>query len=154
MPFGSTSVPEDIVYISDDPTQRVTIAINQLGMPTEIFVTAEDGSKSVYRIHFMVDDFDPTTAPTADNVCITSQPDGSWKFTTNCANVTLYLVTLDGKVLVQAPLELVDVNVPDICSPEAEGYVYDAGIDNIIAYYFMHNMKTVVLSGKFRVSHY
>ena len=154
LPFGSTSVPEDIVYISDDPTQRVTIAINQLGMPTEIFVTAEDGSKSVYRIHFMVDDFDPTTAPTADNVCITSQPDGSWKFTTNCANVTLYLVTLDGKVLVQAPLELVDVNVPDICSPEAEGYVYDAGIDNIIAYYFMHNMKTVVLSGKFRVSHY
>ncbi|MEE1183319.1 MAG: hypothetical protein UHZ06_02395, partial [Paludibacteraceae bacterium] len=154
LPFGATSVPEDIVYISDDPTQRVTIAINQLGMPTEIFVTAEDGSKSVYRIHFMVDDFDPTTAPTADNVCITSQPDGSWKFTTNCANVTLYLVTLDGKVLVQAPLELVDVNVPDICSPEAEGYVYDAGIDNIIAYYFMHNMKTVVLSGKFRVSHY
>ena len=153
LPFGSTSVPEDIVYISDDPTQRVTIAINQLGMPTEIFVTAEDGSKSVYRIHFMVDDFDPTTAPTADNVCITSQPDGSWKFTTNCANVTLYLVTLDGKVLVQAPLELVDPNVPNICSDEAEGYVYDAGIDNIIAYYFMHNMKTVVASGKFRVSH-
>lgn len=154
LPFGATSVPEDIVYISEDPTQRVTIAINQLGMPTEIFVTAEDGSKSVYRIHFMVDDFDPTTTPTADNVCITSLPDGSWKFTTNCANVTLYLVTLDGKVLVQAPLELVDVNVPDICSPEAEGYVYDAGIDNIIAYYFMHNMKTVIQSGKFRVSHY
>lgn len=122
-------------------------------MPTEIFVTAEDGSKSVYRIHFMVDEFDPTTTPGADNVCITSLPDGSWKFTTNCTNVVLYLVTLDGKVLLTAPLELVNPNVPNICSDEAEGFVYDAAIDNVIAYYFVHNMKTVISSGKFRVSH-
>lgn len=153
LPFGSSAVPEDIVYVSNDTTQTVVLSINQLGMPTEIFVTAEDGSKSVYRIHFMVDEFDPTTTPGADNVCITSLPDGSWKFTTNCTNVVLYLVTLDGKVLLTAPLELVDPNVPNICSDEAEGFVYDAAIDNVIAYYFVHNMKTVVASGKFRVSH-
>lgn len=153
LPFGSSAVPEDIVYVSNDTTQTVVLSINQLGMPTEIFVTAEDGSKSVYRIHFMVDEFDPTTTPEADNVCITSLPDGSWKFTTNCTNVVLYLVTLDGKVLLTAPLELVDPNVPNICSDEAEGFVYDAAIDNVIAYYFVHNMKTVISSGKFRVSH-
>lgn len=153
LPFGSSAVPEEIVYVSNDTTQTVVLSINQLGLPTEIFVTAEDGSKSVYRIHFMVDEFDPSTTPTADNVCITSLPDGSWKFTTNCTNVYLYLVTLDGKVIVTAPLPLVDPNVPNICSDEAEGFVYETGIDNVIAYYFVHNMKTVVASGKFRVSH-
>ena len=47
-------------------------------------------------------------------------------------------------------LELVDVNVPNICSPEAEGYVYDVPDGLIIAYYFIHNNKKVVESGKIR----
>lgn len=150
LPYGSVSVPEDITYVTSDSTQTVSVSINALGTPTEIFVTAEDGTKAVYRIHFVPDDFNPGTEPTEDNVCVTSLPDGKWKFTTNCSNVSIMLSTLDGKIMLLKQLELVDVNVPNICSPEAEGYVYDIPDGLIIAYYFIHNNKKVVESGKIR----
>jgi hypothetical protein len=154
LPFGSAVVPSDITYVSSDTTQKVAVSINPLGLPTEIFVTAEDGTKAVYKIHFLVDDFDPSTIPTSDNVCVTSMPDGKWKFTTNCNNVNIYLSTLDGKVILIAPIPLVDVNVPNICDEQAQGFIFEASIDNVVAYYFVHDMKRIIESGKLRVSHY
>ena len=151
LPYGSMVVPEDITYVTSDSTQTVVVSINQLGVPTEIFVTAEDGTKAVYRIHFVVDDFDPTTEPTVDNVCITSTPDGKWKFTTDCANVSLLISTLNGKVMVLADLEIVDVNIPNICSQEANGFIYDAPEGEVLVYYFIYN-KRAVKSGKFRTT--
>ena len=151
LPYGSMVVPEDITYVTSDSTQTVVVSINQLGVPTEIFVTAEDGTKAVYRIHFVVDDFDPTTEPTVDNVCITSTPDGKWKFTTDCANVSLLISTLNGKVMVLADLEIVDVNIPNICSQEANGFIYDAPEGQVLVYYFIYN-KRAVKSGKFRTT--
>jgi hypothetical protein len=154
LPFGSAVVPSDITYVSSDTTQKVAVSINPLGLPTEVFVTAEDGTKAVYKIHFLVDDFDPSTIPTSDNVCVTSMPDGKWKFTTNCNNVNIYLSTLDGKVILIAPIPLVDVNVPNICDEQAQGFIFEASIDNVVAYYFVHDMKRIIESGKLRVSHY
>ena len=151
LPYGSMVVPEDITYVTSDSTQTVVVSINQLGVPTEIFVTAEDGTKAVYRIHFVVDDFDPTIEPTVDNVCITSTPDGKWKFTTDCANVSLLISTLNGKVMVLADLEIVDVNIPNICSQEANGFIYDAPEGQVLVYYFIYN-KRAVKSGKFRTT--
>ena len=153
LPFGSAIVPDDIRYVSSDTTQNVSVSVNPLPMPSEIFVTAEDGSKAVYRIHFIVDDFDPATVPTADNVCVTSMPNGKWKFTTNCNNVTIYLSTIDGKVILVAPLPLVDVNVPNICDEQAQGFIFEERVDNIVAYYFIHNKQYIIQSGKLRVSH-
>ena len=152
LPFGSMVVPSDIAYVSTDSTQTVVLSINQLGEPTEIFVTAEDGTKAVYRIHFVVDEFDPSTEPTVDNVCITSMPDGKWKFTTNCTNVSLLISTLNGKVMLLTDLELVDVNVPNICSEEANGFVFDAPEGQVLVYYFIHMNKRTIHSGKFRTT--
>ncbi len=151
LPYGSLVVPEDITYVTSDTTQSVVMAINQLGVPTEIFVTAQDGTEAIYRIHFVVDDFDPTAEPTVDNVCITSTPDGKWKFTTDCANVSLLISTLNGKVMVLADLEIVDVNIPNICSQEANGFIYDAPEGQVLVYYFIYN-KRAVKSGKFRTT--
>ena len=151
VPYGSVVVPEDIRYVTSDSTQTVVISINQLGVPTEIFVTAEDGTEAVYRIHFVPDDFNPNTEPTVDNVCITSLPDGKWKFTTDCANVSLLISTLNGKVMVVADLEIVDVKIPNICSEEANGYIFDAPEGQVLVYYFIYN-KRAVKSGKFRTT--
>ena len=151
IPFGSATVPEDITYVTSDPSQSVVVSINQLGVPTEIFVTAEDGTEAVYRIHFVPDDFDPSTEPTVDNVCITSLPDGKWKFTTDCSNVKLLISTLNGKVMLLADLEIVDVKIPSICSEEANGYIYDAPEGQVLVYYFIHNNRSVK-SGKFRTT--
>ena len=152
LPFGSMIVPEDITYETSDSTQTVVLSINQLGEPTEIFVTAEDGTKAIYRIHFVVDDFDPSTEPTVDNVCITSMPNGKWKFTTNCANVSLLISTLNGKVMLMTDLEIVDVNIPNICSEEANGFVFDAPEGQVLVYYFIHMNKKTIHSGKFRTT--
>jgi hypothetical protein len=152
LPFGSLVVPEDIQYVTSDTTQTIVMAINPLGEPTRIFVTAQDGSEAVYKIHFTVDDFDPSIEPTAENVCITSTPDGKWKFTTNCSNVSVMISTLNGKVMLLTELELVDVNIPDICSPEANGFIYNAPEGQILVYYFIHMNKRTVKSGKFRTT--
>ena len=152
LPFGSLVVPEDIQYVTSDTTQTIVMAINPLGEPTRIFVTAQDGSEAIYKIHFTVDEFDPSVEPTSDNVCITSLPDGKWRFTTNCANVSVMISTLDGKVMLLAELELVDVNIPEICSPEANGFIYDAPEGQILVYYFIHMNKRTVKSGKFRTT--
>lgn len=152
LPYGAVTVPEDIQYVTNDTTQTVVMSINSIGVPTEIYVTAEDGTKAVYKIHFVPDDFNPNTEPTADNVCITSLPDGKWKFTTNCANVSLLISTLDGKVMLLAELELVDVNIPEICSPEANGLIFDAPEGEILVYYFLNAKRKSIYSGKFRTS--
>ncbi len=152
LPYGSASVPSDITYVSSDTTQTISMSINQLGELTKIYVTAQDGTEAIYTIQFNVDDFDPSTTPTAEDVCVTSRADNSWKFTTNCNNVVLYLSTLDGKVLVKAHLPLVDPNVNEICSEEANGFIFDQALDRVVAYYFVHQNKTIVKSGKIRVS--
>lgn len=152
LPYGSASVPSDITYVSSDTTQTISMSINQLGELTKIYVTAQDGTEAIYTIQFNVDDFDPSTTPTAENVCVTSRADNSWKFTTNCYNVVLYLSTLDGKVLMKAHLPLVDPNVKEICSEEANGFIFDQALDRVVAYYFVHQNKTIVKSGKIRVS--
>lgn len=152
LPYGSLVVPEDIQYVTSDTTQTVVMAINPLGEPTRIFVTAQDGSEAIYKIHFTVDEFDPSVEPTSDNVCITSTPDGKWKFTTNCANVSVMISTLSGKVMLLTNLELVDVNVPEICSPEANGFIYNAPEGQILVYYFIHMNKRTIKSGKFRTT--
>ena len=152
LPYGSAVVPSDITYVSSDTTQTVSVSINPLGEPTEIFVTAENGDKAVYKIHFSVDDYDPSSIPTEENVCVTLMPDGQWRFTTDCNNVTLYLVTVDGKFILSAALPLVDVNVPNICDLAAEGFTYRGGECQVIAYYFLHNNKKVISRGKFRTS--
>ena len=150
LPYGAVTVPEDIQFVTSDTTQTVVMSINSVGVPTEIYVTAEDGTKAVYKIHFVPDDFNPNTEPTKDNVCITSLPDGKWKFTTNCANVSVMISTLDGKVMLLAELELVDVNIPEICSPEANGLIFDAPEGEILVYYFLNAKRKSIHAGKFR----
>jgi hypothetical protein len=60
--------------------------------------------------------------------------------------------TLNGKVMLLTNLELVDVNVPEICSPEANGFIYNAPEGQILVYYFIHMNKRTIKSGKFRTT--
>ena len=152
LPYGSVVAPSNITYVSSDSTQTVAVVVNPLSKPSEIFVIAEDGTTAVYRIYFLVDEFDPASTPTTENVCVTKTASGDWKFTTNCNNVFLYMTTLTGQLIKQVPLPLVDVNVPDICSEEAEGYLYSDHGEHIVTYYFVHMQKTVVKGGKIRVT--
>ena len=124
LPFGSTFVDETIVtYQAAESGQTVTLYKD--GMDVKVSVTAQDGSSMrVYTIHFVSSSFDPSKQATLEDVCVTSTADGYWKFTTKCNNVYVCLADLSGRPIANVMLPLVDPNVPDICSPSAEGYLY------------------------------
>jgi hypothetical protein len=103
-----------------------------------------------YRIHYEISTFNPTTIPTENNVCITSLPDGKWRFTTDCNMVNIMLSTLDGKVFFNEKIDLVNPNCYDLCSEDAEGVVYAPVDDRVIVYFFVYNNKTIIKGGKFR----
>ena len=150
LPFGTVVAPTDITYIAGSDKQEVVMAENPVSEPTQIFVTAEDGTMVEYRIHYEISTFNPTTIPTENNVCISSLPGGKWRFTTDCNMVSVMLSTLDGKVFFNEKIGLVDPNCYDLCSEDAEGAVFTPFDDRIIVYWFVYNNKHVIKGGKFR----
>ena len=149
LPFGSTFVDETIVtYQAAESGQTVTLYKD--GMDVKVSVTAQDGSSMrVYTIHFVSSSFDPSKQATLEDVCVTSTADGYWKFTTKCNNVYVCLADLSGRPIANVMLPLVDPNVPDICSPSAEGYLYVPQSSEVLIYFF-HSNGYRITSGKIR----
>lgn len=149
LPFGSTFVDETIVtYQAAESGQTVTLYKD--GMDVKVSVTAQDGSSMrVYTIHFVPSSFDPSKQATVEDVCVTSTADGYWKFTTKCNNVYVCLADLSGRPIANVMLPLVDPNVPDICSPSAEGYLYVPQSSEVLIYFF-HSNGHRITSGKIR----
>ncbi|NCC98972.1 MAG: hypothetical protein EOL95_04600 [Bacteroidia bacterium] len=152
LPFGTSFVDVEMLqYEKTEQGQEVTLVKD--GMDIQLQVRAQDGvSIGIYIIHFVPDDFDPSVTPTADEVCITSTDNGGWKFATKCSNVDVYLSDMAGRMIVNYTLPLVDPNIEDICSPEAEGYIYKGPSNQVVLYYFVYAKKRVISSGKFRTS--
>ncbi|MBQ6732621.1 MAG: hypothetical protein IJR06_05840 [Paludibacteraceae bacterium] len=150
LPFGSNTVDKDLVtYKTQEPGQTVMVVKNNLDV--ELQVTAQDGETyQIYTIHFVPDDFDPTVVPTQNEVCVTSTVDGGWKFTTKCKNLTVIITDLAGRFLSIAELPSVDPNCEDICSPDAEGYVYYGVKNQVVTYNFLYAQKQRVLTGKLK----
>ncbi|MBO4370801.1 MAG: hypothetical protein J5808_05515, partial [Paludibacteraceae bacterium] len=153
VPFGTVALDSTYVFGWElqetgqtvDPDQNVLI-----GLTYTIWVEAQDGSFDSYVINFIPDDFDPTQVPTEENVCVSATGDGGWKFTTNTKNVQLVLADMAGQIILIADLDLVDPNIDDICSRQANGFVYNGPSGQVVLYYFLYNGKKVIASGKFR----
>lgn len=152
--FGADYVDDEkyvISYVLQEDGQTADVYESLDDKFTYIInVTAQDGTQQNYSIHFIPDTFDPTTEPTATDVCITSTMDGGWKFSTKCKNIMVILNDLNGRVIATATLPTVDPNVGEICDPNAEGFTYYAPQDQLVAYRFMYAQKKRVLSGKFK----
>jgi hypothetical protein len=103
-----------------------------------------------YSIYYKTSEFNPATAPTENNVCIVSLPDGKWRFTTDCQNVEIVLANINGQVMHSAPIEIVDPNCYNICDADAEGVVFRPQEGQVVIYYFLYNKKSIIKSGKFR----
>ena len=150
LPFGAVTAQTEITYEKGSEEQEVVIAINPINEPTDIFVTAEDGTTVRYRIHYVVSTFNPTTVPNENNVCVVSLPDGKWRFTTDCHKVDIVLANLSGQRIHTERIEIVDPNCYNLCDESAEGVVFHPDDGQIIIYYFVYNEKTIIKSGKFR----
>lgn len=152
LPYGSNTVDKELVtYKAHEKGQSVMVVKDNLDV--EVQVSAQDGkSVTIYTIHFVPDDFDPTVVPTEDDVCITSTLDGGWKFTTRCKNLTIILTDLTGRFIAIATIPTVDPNCEDICSPEAEGYVFYGETNQVVTYNFLYAQQKRILTGKFKCS--
>jgi hypothetical protein len=150
LPYGSVVANTEITYEKGSDKQDVVIAVNPINEPTVIFVTAEDGTMVEYSIYYKTSEFNPATAPTENNVCIVSLPDGKWRFTTDCQNVEIVLANINGQVMHSAPIEIVDPNCYNICDADAEGVVFRPQEGQVVIYYFLYNKKSIIKSGKFR----
>lgn len=150
IPFGATTIDKELVtYETQEPGQTVMVVKDNLDV--QLQVMAQDGkSYAIYTIHFVPDEFDPTAEPTQADVCLTSTPDGSWKFTTRCKNVNVILTDLSGRFLGIVELPTVDPNCEDICSPLAEGYIFKGEQNQVVTYNFLYAQKKRVLTGKVR----
>lgn len=150
IPFGATTIDKELVtYETQEPGQTVMVVKDNLDV--QLQVMAQDGeSYAIYTIHFVPDEFDPTAEPTQADVCLTSTPDGSWKFTTRCKNVNVILTDLSGRFLGIVELPTVDPNCEDICSPLAEGYIFKGEQNQVVTYNFLYAQKKRVLTGKIR----
>ncbi|MBP5318911.1 MAG: hypothetical protein J6Y77_05870, partial [Paludibacteraceae bacterium] len=153
VPFGTKVL--DSTYVVEWELQEIaqTVETTTIGLTYTIWVEAQDGSFDSYVIQFVPSDYDPTQEPTEDNVCVSAQGDGSWKFTTDTRNVMLVLTDLSGRILLTTDLDLVDPNIDDICSRQANGFVYNGPSGQVVVYYFMHNKKKIISSGKFRTGY-
>lgn len=154
LPFGSSSVDKDLVtYTAKETGQSVMIvkSDSETEIAVEAQVVAQDGiHKSKYIVHFVPDNFDPTSVPTANDVCITGSVTEGWRFTTKCENVSVVLSTLGGAVERIVRLPVVDPNCEDICAPCANGYTYNEDKGGILIYSFLYSSNKLILSGKIK----
>lgn len=154
LPFGSSTVDKELVtYTAMEPGQSVMVvrSDSESEIAVEVQVVAQDGThKAKYIVHFEPSGFDPTTLPTANDVCITGSMVEGWRFTTKCENVSLILSTLGGAVERVVRLPVVDPNCEEICAPCANGYTYNEDKNGILIYSFIYGGNKLILSGKIK----
>lgn len=159
LPFGAAFVDEDLItYDKQEDAQMVKIQKSELSSfdfiisvySQEDVLKGADKPSGVYFLSFVPDDFDPTTEPTASDVCVTSTQDGGWKFTTKCRNVFIVLRDLNGGFLDVVVLPLVDPNCESICDAKANGYVYYGHSGKVVIYNFIYANKKRFATGKFK----
>lgn len=154
LPFGAGTVDKELVtFTAMESGQSVMVvrSESETEIAVEVQVVAQDGvHKSKYIVHFVPDSFDPTSVPTANDVCITGSVSEGWRFTTKCENVSVVLSTLGGAVERIVRLPVVDPNCEDICAPCANGYTYNEDKGGILIYSFLYSSNKLILSGKIK----
>ncbi|MCQ2336242.1 MAG: hypothetical protein MJ010_03565 [Paludibacteraceae bacterium] len=159
LPFGTAFVDDDLVtFDKHEESQMVKVQKSEQSAfdfmisvySQEDIETGKEVPSGMYYISFVPDSFNPTSEPTADDVCITSTPDGEWKFTTRCKNVTIVLRDLNGGFMDVVNLPTVDPNCENICDANAKGYLYKGQLGKVVIYNFIYANKKRVLMGKFK----
>lgn len=159
LPFGAAFVDEELVtFEKHEESQMVKVQKSEQSTfdfmisvySQEDIETGKEVPSGIYYISFVPDSFNPTSEPTANDVCITSTPDGTWKFTTKCKNVTIVLRDLNGGFMNVVNLPTVDPNCENICDANAKGFLYKGQLGKVVIYNFIYANKKRVLMGKFK----
>ena len=151
LPYGSADISLDWVgYTPGDEYQEVLMAtegnVAEGNAVINIFVTAQDGTESIYTIHFVITSDDPTAYPGSDDVCLVRLPEnGKWRATSIRSNVQVILFDMFGHRLASGIIPVIDPNEKDyMCDPTATSIGLDFTLPKENAFYVF----TFVYEGK------
>jgi len=146
--FNGKSIPE-IEAIKGEESQKTQITINPVGEFTYIFVTAEDGSESVYKIDFRYSTQNPGDAPTKDDVYWMPLGNGTFKASTCRNNVRVAVFTPSGQLTEIRDVPVADPN-DNIKEAGSAGTIFNyQKSGKVYIYVFYFNDKAIVTQGKF-----
>lgn len=146
--MAGDTVPSLIAVPSDSLTQIIDITMGFAQDTSYIYVTAEDGSESVYSIYFPYSKTDVTQKPWEDEVSLLPLGDGLFRASSVRRGVILSIYDLNGHLITSMFVDLVDPN-DDIHDPHHAGGTefYLPKTNQCYIYTFWYN-KTRIHSGK------
>lgn len=154
LPFGAGTVDKDLVtFTAMESGQSVMVvrSESETEIAVEVQVVAQDCvHKDKYTVHFVPADFDPTTVPSENDVCITGSETEGWRFTTRCENIRVVIMNMAGAIERIAKVPVVDPNCEDICAPCADGYLYNEEKRGVFIYNIVYSSDKRVKAGKFK----
>ncbi|HKL95920.1 MAG TPA: hypothetical protein VJ856_01435, partial [Paludibacteraceae bacterium] len=146
--FNGRSIPE-IEAIKSEESQTTQITINPVGELTYIFVTAEDGTESVYTIDFRYSSLNPGDKPTKEDVYWMPLGNGTYKASTSRNNVKVAIFTASGQLIAMRNLPTADPN-DNIKEAGSAGTIFNyQKSGKVYIYVFYFNDKAIVTQGKF-----
>jgi len=146
--FNGRTIPE-IEAVKSEESQTTQITINPVGEITYIFVTAEDGSESVYTINFKYSNENPGDVPTKDDVYWMPLGNGAFKASTSRNNVKVALFDPSGRLITMRDVPVADPN-DDIKDEGSMGTIFHFNkVGKVFIYVFYCNDKNIVTQGKF-----
>ena len=123
--------------------------MNPVGELTYIFVTAEDGSESVYTINFRYSSINPGDTPTQDDVYWMPLGDGTFKASSSRNNVKVAIFTVTGQLADMRDVPVADPN-DNIKEAGSAGTIFHyQKSGKVYIYVFYFNDKAIVTQGKF-----
>lgn len=143
------TVPALLAIPSDSLTQIVDVTMGFAEDTSFIYVTAEDGSYSIYTVFFTNSKVDVSQTPWEDEVSFLPLGDGMFRASSVRKGVTLSIYDLNGILVRTINVDLVDPN-DDIHDPHHSGGTefYMQKTNQCYIYTFWYN-NTRLKSGKF-----
>ncbi len=145
-----TMVPE-VEGIKGEETQEVYVTKGAVGEYTYIYVVAEDGSESEYKIMFIYTTENPSDTPDYEDVSWVPLGNGAFKASSLRQNVKVHIVDHTGLLRRIEDVEVIDPN-EKITEAHVSGTIlqFDRHTQ-ILIYVFVHEGK-IISSGKFIVT--
>ena len=134
--------------VKSEESQVVDVTMSQVGEPSHIYVDAEDGTTSEYKVTFTYTDVNPGEQPSKDDVVWTPLGDGNFQASSLRDNVYVMVYLPSGVKVCYDKVGLVDPN-DDISKVHSGGTVFHfERKGQTYIYTFIYDGK-VVKSGKF-----
>ncbi|MFI3296788.1 MAG: hypothetical protein R3Y59_04055 [bacterium] len=134
--------------VKAEESQTIEYVISPVGEMSHIYVDAEDGSYSEYRILFTYSNINAGDVPSSNDVAWTDLGNGRYQASTIRNNVTVMIYDSQGLRIMSEAVGIVDAN-EDLSSSHDGGTILQFSNKNLFyIYVFVYNNQ-VISSGKF-----